>query len=411
MANNNLPEQLLPELLERFNDQKVSNPSKPMFQHCREASSEIWLDTGAMDAVDELISPEVSALTTNNTLLNKEVQKGIYDGIIKEYAPRFEELTPEKRVIEIAFLLNALHGLRLVKRYGVKVSVELHTDLTHNVEGIVDYGLRFHAIDPENFLIKVPLSPSGILGARMLYEKGVPVNFTLLFSARQNMMATLLAKPSYTNVFLGRIGAYMTNNQLGEAEGPGEKTVHHTQKCLQTLRKEYGAHTKLIAASIRDYQQLPALCGIDVLTIPPKVASGALENLKGPFSPMNDHDFHVVYEPGVSTSELQIDKLWNVDEIEKRVFRNLQDQLPRTGWELVDHFREEGMTDIFPLMTPMEEHFITEEGKIPRHERWSDFIAKGDTAIDTLLNLAGLAAFAKDQQELDNRVKQIAGWS
>ncbi|MGM0376313.1 MAG: transaldolase family protein [Bacteroidota bacterium] len=411
MAKNNLPEQLLPELLERFNDQKVSNSSKSMFCQCLDTGSDIWLDTGDMEAVDELISPEVNALTTNNTLLNKEVQKGIYDGIIQEYASRFEELPSEKRVVEIAFLLNALHGRRLVKRYGVKVSVELHTDLTHDVEGIVNYGLRFHDIEPENFLIKVPLSPAGILGARKLHEKGVPVNFTLLFSARQNMMATLLAKPAYTNVFLGRIGAYMTQNQLGEAEGPGEKTVHHTQKCLQSLRKEYGLNTQLIAASIRDYQQLTSLCGIDVLTIPPKVAADALKNLEGPFPSMNDHDFHVVYEPGVSTSELQIDKLWHVDDTEKRVFRNLRDQLPQNGWELVDHLREEGMTDIFPHMTPMEEHFVREEGKIPRHERWSDYIAKGETAIDALLNLAGLAAFAKDQKELDDRVKQIAGWS
>jgi len=79
MATQNIPEQLIPELLERFKDEPVANPSQPLFKSCRETGSEIWLDTGDMEAVDRLITPEVSALTTNNTLLNKEVQKGIYD--------------------------------------------------------------------------------------------------------------------------------------------------------------------------------------------------------------------------------------------------------------------------------------------------------------------------------------------
>lgn len=408
MEPKNIPEQLLSELLAKFSDEaKTSNPSRPLFKNCKETGSEIWLDTGDMESIDQLISPEVSAMTTNNTLLNKEVQKGIYDGIIKEYASHFEVLPPEKRIIEVAFLLNALHALRLVKRYKTMVSVELHTDVAHDVDGIVHYGERFHKIEPRKFLIKVPLTPSGIIGARKLHEKGIPVNFTLLFSVRQNMLATLLARPAFTNVFLGRIGGYMTQNNLGEAFGPGEKTVHHTQQCLNTLKSEYDVETKLIAASIRDYNQLPELCGINVLTIPPKIAEQAIKNLKGPYQPMTDHDFNIVYEPGVATSELQVDKLWNVSPNEKKVFRHLQDNMPQSAWELVDHLREEGIPDIFPHLTPVEELYIKDDGKIPRHSRWADYIARGESAIDTLLNLAGVAAFTKDQQELDNRIKRL----
>lgn len=408
MSTQPIPEQILSELLNRFDDPKIEvNPSQPMMKACKETGSAIWLDTGDMEAIDGLITPEVSAVTTNNTLLNKEVQKGIYDSVIVENAARFDELPPQKRTVEIAFLLNVLHALRLVKRYGGMVSVELHTDVTHDVDGIVHYGQRFHNIAPKNFLIKVPMSPSGLLGARKLHEMGIPVNFTLLFSVRQNMLASLVAKPAYTNVFMGRIGAYMKDNHLGDASGPGEKTVHHTQKCLRTLRGDLGLKTKLIAASIRDYTQLPALCGIDVMTIPAKVLTEGLEKLKGPFLPMTDHDFHIVYEPGVATSEIQIDKLWNVSETEKRVFRELRSKAPQSAWELVDILREEGITDIFPHLTPMEELFITKDGKIPRHDRWASIIARGETSIDTLLTLAGVAAFTKDQKELDERVKKL----
>ncbi|SFE97496.1 transaldolase family protein [Thermophagus xiamenensis] len=407
MSQVNIPEQLLPELLDRFKDEKVINPSQPCLKECKKTGSEIWLDTGDMEAVDQLISPEVSALTTNNTLLNKEVQKGIYDGIIKDIAPRFKEIPSEKRIIEIAFLLNALHGLRLVKRYGGKVSVELHTDLSHDVEGIVHYGKRFHDIEPNHFIVKVPLTPSGVLGARKLHELNIPVNFTLLFSARQNMMVALLAKPAYTNVFLGRIGAYLKQNRLGEAEGPGEKTIHNTQQLIKTLREEEGITTKLIAASIRDYSQLPLLCGIDVMTIPPQVVSDALRKIKGPCQPMSDHDFHVVYKPGVATSEIKINKLWEVSDLEKKVFRDLARQLPENAWELEDRLREAGIPDIFPHLTPAESLFIDSDGKIPKHERWANAILKGEIAIDTLLNLAGLAAFTNDQKALDDRIANL----
>ncbi len=408
MSTQPIPEQILPELLNRFDDPKVNaNPSQPLMKACKETGSEIWLDTGDMDAIDRLITPEVSAMTTNNTLLNKEVQKGIYDTVIRENAHRFDELPPQKRIVEIAFLLNALHALRLVKRYGGMVSVELHTDVTHDVDGIVHYGQRFHKIAPKNFLIKIPMSPSGLIGARKLHEMGIPVNFTLLFSVRQNMLASLLAQPAFTNVFMGRIGAYMSDNHLGEASGPGEKTVHHAQKCLRTLRNDLGLKTKLIAASIREYTQLPALCGIDVMTIPEKVLTEGLQKLSGPYHPMNDHDFHIVYEPGVATSEIQIDKLWSVSETEKRVFRELQNNIPDNAWELVDILRESGIPDIFPHLTPIEELFITDDGKIPRHDRWASIISRGETAIDTLLTLGGVAAFTKDQKALDERVKKL----
>ena len=37
--------------------------------------------------------------------------------------------TPPDLILEVAFALNARHGLRLVQRFGVDVSVELHTNL------------------------------------------------------------------------------------------------------------------------------------------------------------------------------------------------------------------------------------------------------------------------------------------
>ena len=50
---------------------------------------------------------------------------------------------------------------------------------------------------------------------------------------------------------------------------------------------------------------------------------------------------------------------------------------------------------------------IRVDGKIPKHSAWSGRIAEGDQAIDTLLNLAGLASFTQDQAALDDRIRRL----
>ena len=60
----------------------------------------------------------MSALTTNNTLLNNEIQKGYYDIFISEAKSIVRDLPLEEKVKEIAFMVNARHGLRLAEKFG-----------------------------------------------------------------------------------------------------------------------------------------------------------------------------------------------------------------------------------------------------------------------------------------------------
>ena len=99
------------------------------------------------------------------------------------------------------------------------------------------------------------------------------INFTLEFSARQNAMVAAITKPNYCNVFLGRIGAYIKDNELGSGSGAGERTVISTQHIVTELTKNNETPTKLIAASLRNYSQLDSLAGTDVYTMPTKVAA------------------------------------------------------------------------------------------------------------------------------------------
>ena len=403
--NDSLKQKIKQFVLSGINEEKAAAVADPFWQGLRNAGTELWLDTGDMEEAEKNWSAEMTALTTNNTLVNKEIQKGIYDDFIEKAKVIVSELPLEEQIVEIAFILNARHGMRLAKKFGGFVSVELHTNTAHNFDAIIDYGLRYHDINPEQFIVKVPYTAVGLLGARRLRELGVKINFTLEFSARQNVMVAAITKPNYCNVFLGRIGAYIEDNGLGSGEGGGERAVISSQRYITELTKTNAEPTKLIAASLRNYDQLDALAGTDVFTMPTKVASEGKLNLSDKFSsklgvvyPVDLTDEAVVYAP---------EKIWNVTDKELELAKNLDKDCPKSGNELIDRVHQAGCGDMFPYLSERDLKFIADDGKIPKHERWAQRIESGELAIDTLLNLAGLASFTADQAELDERIRNI----
>lgn len=376
----------------------------------RETGTELWLDTGDIEAAEELWTEEMSALTTNNTLLNREIQKGIYDDFIKEADEIVKDLELRERVIEIAFILNARHGLRLVEKFGGKVSVELHTDLAHDLGGIVRYGKRFHSICPDQFIIKVPLTATGFIGARALRENAVPVNFTLGFSARQNYIAASFAKPNYGNVFLGRLNSYIADNGLGSGKNAGEKVTIASHRQLLGLRKEKGVPTKQIAASLRAGEQVNALAGVDVFTMPPKVAKEAKERLNPEeFRTHINDELTVELAKGIDPEEVKLEKTFEVGYETEQFAQSLEEDPPLDGEGVVGRAHELGCGDLFPKLEESERKQIALDGKIPKHERWKEKIKKDEIAVDTLLNLAGLASFTADQSALDERIEKLIG--
>ena len=247
----------------------------PMWRAATACGTGLWLDTGDIDAIRSLWTREFSALTTNNTLLNKEVQKGIYDDLVPEAAGLLRAQCPDiaepQLILEIAFVLNAVHGLRLVSTFDADVSVELHTDLARDADSSYQYGKRFAAIEPDRFIVKIPLTPEGLVAARRLSDDGIRVNFTLGFSARQNHLIARLSRPAWVNVFMGRLNSFVADNGLGDGRNVGEKSTLASQREVRALR-ESGLAVRQIGASIRSGQQVLDLIGIDVMTIPTRAA-------------------------------------------------------------------------------------------------------------------------------------------
>jgi transaldolase len=388
-----------------INDAPVSPRHDPFWQSLRSTGTELWLDTGDMEEAEANWTAEMTALTTNNTLLNNEIQKGIYDEFIPEALKLVSHMSAEEQVKEIAFILNARHGLRLAKKFGGMVSVELHTDTAYDIDAIVDYGLRYRELCPGQFIVKVPYTPEGLIGARLLHEQGVRLNFTLEFSARQNVLVTLIARPDYLNIFLGRIGAFVADNRLGDGSGAGENAVLSSQSWVTRLSGETGSKTRQIAASLRSYNQLDLLAGTDVYTMPPKVAAAGRKSLPGLFGSRLSERYDVPLNE--AAAGMGIEKFWDVPAGVVELGRQLGRKLPSSGRELVDMVHDAGLGDMFPEMSTADNERIAAEGKIPVAASWRERILSGQLAPDTLLTLAGLASFTADQKQLDNRIRGI----
>ncbi len=372
-----------------------------------ETGTELWLDTGDLDAAAGLWCEEFSALTTNNTLLNKEVQKGTYDAFIAETARQLTDLDEQQRVIEVAFVLNAVHALRLVDRFDARVSVELHTALADDVEAAVFYGKRYFHLCPERFIVKVPLTPSGLLATRELRAAGVPVNFTLGFSARHNYLATAFARPSYVNVFLGRLGAYVADNKLGDGKLVGERAALASQAAIERAGADNDEPTLQIAASLRDAGQVRDLAGIDVFTMPTAVAAAAEKELDGRFEYHRDAQYATRFNDPATEKAMRAETLWEISDEVEALVESLEESVPATADHLVERAHACGCGDLFPLLSEADRERIRVDGKIPKHAAWAERIAKGEIAIDTLLNLAGLASFTQDQAALDDRIRRL----
>jgi transaldolase len=387
-----------------FGADRVPAPDQSWWRSLAGTGTRPWLDTGDLDAASTLWCSSFAALTTNNTLLNKEVQKGLYDTLIHEASTAVKKLPVTEQVIELAFLLNAHHALRLASRFGARVSVELHTALADDVDGSVAYGRRLYAVCPEQFIVKVPLTPAGLLATRRLRTEGIPVNFTLGFSARQNLIAAALAAPSYVNVFLGRLNAYVADNHLGDGINVGEKATLASQREVRTRTASRIVPTLQIAASMRSGEQVVSLAGVDVHTMPIAAAQEAL--LSGVTLRDRTGDDPVVVL--VPTSQgTGVDCLWTIGFAEQSLADSLELAPPETPEDLVARCASHGLGGIFPSFSRDEAQALSSEGKIPKHARWAQRIATGTCSVDGLMTAAALASFSADQAALDNRIRRF----
>ena len=395
--------------MELGNDQPVFQ-SDPTMARFKETGTELWVDTGDLEKAQSIWKSEFTALTTNNTLANQVVQTGVMDEVIHKTISRLNEvasdLTEEERVTEVGFVINCRIALRLVRAFKTKVSIELHPSMSRNIERTLDYARRYYRVCPEYFIVKIPLTPEGYLSVRTLRKEGMPINFTLGFSARQNYLAARMSNPDFVNVFLGRLNQVVSENSVGGGDLVGEKVTLATQDALLRARKQYPeVATRLIGASIRSGEQVAFLAGLDVMTIPPSAMEEFLK-MKHPVGTMSSNIGKDI-NPGIDFSNphgLRFQKLWEVPD----AFVQFVDDLlasttldTMTGGEMESFCRERNV-DLFYPFSPEELKKIFDLGKIPRLDEWSQ-----EVALDDLMTQSALQSFSKDQAALDDRIRSF----
>jgi transaldolase len=125
-----------------------------------------------------------------------------------------------------------------------------------DTDGMVREGETLAALDPDKIVIKLPLTEAGLKATRVLDQKGLKTNVTLVFSPLQALLAAK-AGATYVSPFVGR---------LDDVGHDGMEIVDQ----IRTIFDNYGYATEIIVASVRSPQHVlqAGLIGADICTIP-----------------------------------------------------------------------------------------------------------------------------------------------
>jgi transaldolase len=289
-----------------------------------------------------------------------------------------------------------------------EVSLQLHMGAMSDPKTAKALGRALRTIVPSCF-VKVPFrphEPQSVLIARDLEAEGIPVNFTSTFSARQVVVAALLANVTRTNIFMGRL------NQGFHAALLGEHVDLEAQRALRRLRREAEAKTQLIVASIREWQTLVRVAGCDVFTAPCSVLGEFISQTDVPLEALTSQ-LETSYEDRLGITEdaieavgrEQIARLWRVEPefleflLDYRTsaeFRELGD-----GERLRHRFESAGFGDFFYAPDAREWQTI-KKSKLPD---LAGPLARR-LAVDTHMSLLADGDFVTQQEAIDAALLQ-----
>jgi transaldolase len=192
----------------------------------------IFIDTANLNEIKEVSSwGFIDGVTTNPSLIAKEGKDLV--AVIKE----------------ITSLING------------PISAEV---AEADANTMYNEALIYAKIHP-NIVIKLPMTLDGLKTTKMLTDKNIKTNVTLIFNTTQ-ALAAAKAGATYVSPFMGRLDDYTI--------GTGQQLIND----IATMYQMYGYSSQIIAASIRsvDHVHQAAMSGADVATIPFKILNEML---------------------------------------------------------------------------------------------------------------------------------------
>ena len=228
--------------------------------------------------------------TTNPSLILKAVQKS-------EYAPLLQSAVEKWRGRELGEIMDRLlvrFGCEILSHIPGRVSTEVDARLSFDTIATITRAERIielyqaEGIHINRVLIKVAATWEGIEAARLLEQRGIHTNLTLLFSFAQ-AVACGQAGVQLISPFVGRIydwykkqaGAQWDEAAMAGVNDPGVQSV----RAIYQHYKHFGIATEVMGASFRNVGQITALAGCDLLTIAPDL----LAQLAATQAPLQRH--------------------------------------------------------------------------------------------------------------------------
>jgi Transaldolase len=184
---------------------------------------QFFLDTGNVDEIKQALEWGIlDGVTTNPTLIAKTGRP-------------FMEV-----VKEILQLVDGPVSLETVSR---------------DAKGMVEEGRKLAELG-DNVVVKIPMTPEGIIAVQELESEGIPTNVTLVFSPTQALIAAK-AGATFVSPFIGR---------LDDVSSDGMKLIRD----IKTIFNNYDFDTQIIVASVRHPMHVleAALIGADICTMP-----------------------------------------------------------------------------------------------------------------------------------------------
>jgi hypothetical protein len=179
------------------------------------------------------------------------------------------------------------------------------------------------------------------------------------------------------------------------------------------LRANNRAHrldVRQIGASMRGGQQAFDLMGLDVFTLPTKVAEEYrdLDPAAAEVRDRTNDDPRVSLAAGRDIRHERLDCLWEISPAMREAVDAIVAGDPdrMSGDDLRRTLRSHGVGDLFGDMSADDRAANAADGKIPVYERWKDRVQAGTASWDGLLTEAALASFATDQSKLDARIRE-----
>ena len=247
--------------------------------------TQVVADTGDFETIVQYKPVDA---TTNPSLIYAAAQKPAYRNLMERAieAGRSAGGTDNEVMAHTLDMLAVLFGLEILKIVPRRVSTEVDARLSFDREATIKKAEKLihlyeeHGIPREKVLIKVASTWEGIQAARVLEEKGIHCNLTLLFSMAQ-AIACAEAGVQLISPFVGRIyDWYKKERGVSHIPGPEDPGVQSVREIFHYYKK-FGYKTEVMGASFRNTEEILELAGCDLLTISPSLL-GELEQMKDP---------------------------------------------------------------------------------------------------------------------------------